>query len=399
MSASEGPVEPRPSHAELVDLFEVFLLGERPSLTGQQIADEVGISLDTARQRWRSLGFTEVGDDVVAFTQADLEAMRLTQRLREVGIIDDEDESALVRTIGRSFARLAEWQLGLLARTLDVDEMSVEEMQDVIEVVTPTVEQLQNYVWRRHTLNAASRLLLAAPREEDDASEGPAVPQVVGFADIVNYTRQSRSLSNLELARLVDDFEGRALAIMSKRGGRIIKSIGDEVLFVADDPLQGALIGMELIEERAKDEDFPELRVGLAWGPALARLGDVYGPVVNVASRLTSASRPGRVLADRALAEELRGSEHVKLRRMRRISVKGYRHLEPYALRRPADEDPEIAEDGNLPGPASQFLAQHTQDFFRALDVMQSRREPRSLKAGPDASADPGSQTEPDEGP
>ncbi len=129
----------------------------------------------------------------------------------------------------------------------------------------------------------------------------------VGFADIVNYTRQSRSLSRKELSQLIDNFESRALEILTAHDGRIIKTIGDEILFVADDPESIARIGLELVEERLRDEDFPELRVGLAWGPALARLGDVLGPVVNVASRLTSTSRPGRVLVDRALAEELEG--------------------------------------------------------------------------------------------
>ena len=101
---------------EIVDLLEVHLLGSHPTLTGHQIAAEVGIDMEVARQRWRSLGFTAVGDDVVAFTDADLEAMRLTQRLHELGMINPDDEAALIRTLGRSFARLAEWQIGLLAK-------------------------------------------------------------------------------------------------------------------------------------------------------------------------------------------------------------------------------------------------------------------------------------------
>ena len=128
----------------------------------------------------------------------------------------------------------------------------------------------------------------------------------VGFADIVNYTRQSRSLTRSEVGRLVDHFEERSLEIISSHDGRIIKTIGDELLFVADDPVDIARIGLELAEERARDEEFPEIRVGLAWGPALSRLGDVLGPVVNVASRLTSTSRPGRVLIDK---DARRGAE------------------------------------------------------------------------------------------
>ena len=260
-------------------------------------------------------------------------------------------EQALIRSLGRSFARLAEWQMGLLAKQIDLDTMSVEEISEVMNRLVPAVESLQNYVWRRHTLAAASRLLLAAEREDTDghepAGDGEAAGDLrgVGFADIVNYTRQSRSLSRSELTALIDDFEARALEIVTANDGRIVKTIGDEVLFVADEPDHIARIGLELVEERVHDEDFPELRVGLAWGPVVARLGDVLGPVVNVASRLTSTSRPGRVLTDRALADELQDDPHFELRRLRRTTVKGYRRLEPWSLRRPAGEEPGITED------------------------------------------------------
>jgi len=367
-------------HRRLIDLLEAYLLGEEPALTGNQLADEVGIPFETARDRWRSLGFTAVGGDVPAFTRADLEALRLTQRLSDLGFVDADDESALVRTLGRSFARLAEWQMRLLARMVDVDEMDLEELRTVMDEVVPAVETLQNYVWRRHTLAVAARLLLAADTDDDDPTgehhqdeDGDVIG--VGFADIVNYTRQSRSLSQKELSRLIDHFEARALEIIGSHEGRIIKTIGDEVLFVADDPESIARIGLELVEERLHDEEFPELRVGLAWGPALARLGDVLGPVVNVASRLTSTSRPGRVLVDRSLAEQLQDNEHFKVRRLRRTSVRGYRKLEPWLLRRPADEDPEITEDGSLPGPASSFLHQQSKGLFGGGDEADADTE------------------------
>jgi adenylate cyclase len=314
-----------------------------------------------------------VGGDVPAFTHADLEALRLTQRLSDLGFVDADDESALVRTLGRSFARLAEWQMRLLARMIDIDSMELDELRTIMDEVVPAVETLQNYVWRRHTLAVAARLLLAADEEDDDPTgehhqdrDGDVIG--VGFADIVNYTRQSRSLSQKELGHLVDHFESRALEIIGEHDGRIVKTIGDEVLFVADDPEGIARIGLELVEERLRDEDFPELRVGLAWGPALARLGDVLGPVVNVASRLTSTSRPGRVLVDRSLAEELEDNEHFKLRRLRRTSVRGYRKLEPWSLRRPADEDPQVTEDGSMPAPASSFLHEQTKGLLRGGD-------------------------------
>ena len=317
----------------------------------------MGIPFEQARLRWRSLGFTEVGADVPAFTNADLEALRLTQKLLEIGLIEPDDETALVRTLGRSFARLAEWQMGLLAKVVDPDTMDIDELREVMEEVTPAVESLQNYVWRRHTLNAAARLLLANEGERETAGDDDeGTTMGVGFADIVNYTRQSRSLTRSEVGRLVDHFEERALAIISSHEGRIIKTIGDEVLFVADGAEDIARIGLELAEERGRDEEFPEVRVGLAWGPALSRFGDVLGPVVNVASRLTSTSRPGRVLVDKALAEELKEREGFKLRRVRRTAVKGYRRLEPWSLQWSGADDASNGDDSSRSAPVRRRL-------------------------------------------
>jgi adenylate cyclase len=342
----------------VIDLLEKHLLGDRPTLTGPDIAADVGISMEQARQRWRSLGFTAVDDDEVRFTDADLEAMRLTQRLHDLGMVTDEDEAALIRTLGRSFARLAEWQLSLLGREIDPTTLTSEELGAIVGEVLPVIEQVQTYIWRRHVLNAAARLLLAPQNEEDQTCAG------IGFADIVGYTRQTRALKQDALARLVDEFEARALAIVTAHEGRIIKTIGDEILFAADRPEDAAWIALELIEEHRRDPDFPELRVGLAWGPVLSRLGDVFGPTVHIASRLTSVARPGKVLADKELADALADREEFKLRRMRRTAVKGYRRLEPWRLLR--------SGDGELP-PTAAYLHEKGEDFLRAVDEVQSR--------------------------
>lgn len=347
---------------QLVELLEAFLLGEPPTLTGLDIAERVGIPIELARERWRSLGFTAVADDEVVFTEADLAAMRRTQTLQALGLIDDEHESALVRTMGRSFARLAEWQIALLGRSVDLDSTDLDGLKDVVGEVVPVIAELQDYVWRRHLLNAAARQLLLPEGDGEDTA------MAVGFADIVGYTRHSRSLRQSELARLVEDFEARALEVIAQFGGRIIKTIGDEVLFVADSPAEAGHIGLLLAEARDGDDDFPELRVGIAWGPVLRRLGDVYGPVVNMAARLTSVARPGRVLVDREMAEALADEEGFRLRRLRRTSVKGYRRLEPWNLRR--------GDDDSAPtGPASAFLQERRDDLLRAVDQMQLRPE------------------------
>jgi adenylate cyclase len=365
-----GAIEPQ----QLVDMIEMLLFGEAPSMTGPEVAERAGIPFERARERWRSLGFTSVPEDEVAFTNADLRALEQTEKLRALGIADADTELALIRTIGRSFARLAEWQLDVLGRAVDLEHTTLKELGELYGEVAPVIEDVSQYVWRRHTLSAASRALL---RPDTGDSEGPLL--AVGFADIVGYTSQSRTLKTDQLAELIDGFEAKALATITEHGGRIIKTIGDEVLFVADTARAGAQIALELAERHVEDEEFPELRVGVAYGPVLSRLGDVFGPVVNIASRLTSTVRPGRVMIDRAMAEALEGDPGFRVRRLRRTSVKGYRRLEPYLLRRPVGDDPEFDVE-NLPGPASQFLAERGRNLLRAVEEGQGGVEP-----GPDA--------------
>jgi adenylate cyclase len=289
--------------------------------------------------------------------------------MHELGMIPSEDEAALIRTLGRSFARLAEWQLGLLGNAVDPTGLTAEELGAVIDEVAPVIEQVQSYIWRRHVLATASRALLAPQADDENGTH-----EAIGFADIVGYTRQTRALTQEQLAALVEGFEGSALAIVTAHNGRIIKTIGDEILFAADTPHDAAHIALELVEGHLADENFPQLRVGVAWGPVLNRLGDVFGPTVNLASRLTTVARPGRVLVDKELAEAIEEDPDFKLRRMRRVSVKGYRRLEPWVLRRPIDED-------ELPPLAAQ-LYERGQDLLGLGDESHGRGEGTSRGEG-----------------
>ena len=165
----------------------------------------------------------------------------------------------------------------------------------------PRVEALQNYVWRRHLASAAEHLL-------DDASTLTATESQLSvcFVDIVGYTTQSRSLDGAALVQWVDGFEQGTTALVVDHGGQVIKTIGDEVLFTVADPAAAVAVALELASRGADEDDpFPAVRAGIAHGPVVRRLGDVFGSTVNAASRLTSAARPGSVLVDAGVHEAL----------------------------------------------------------------------------------------------
>jgi adenylate cyclase len=362
--------EPIEGEDDVLDVraLEETALGAQLRFTRVEVAEKAGVPLDEAEELWQQLGFPHAGDDDVAFTEADVEALARTRELVELGVLTPDSQAALVRTWGRSFARLAEWQVGLLTRIAVEADDPAAVVDDLTGKVLPAVEHLQSYVWRRHLASAVGRLL----EQGGDTSTTLAV----GFVDIVGFTGRSRQLTEAELVAWVEQFEDHLTRSVVEVGGRVIKTIGDEVLFVTDTPAGAAEIALVATERGADPEDeFPQVRAGIAYGGVVSRLGDVLGPTVNVAARLTSIARPGTVLVDRGAHEALlaveaaddpdaagdveaaelsklaalvdRAAEELadlapysegsgfRFRRVPRTSVKGYKRLEAWAVRRP----------------------------------------------------------------
>ncbi len=158
----------------------------------------------------------------------------------------------------------------------------------IVELLLPELEEFLVYVWRRQLAASAGRVVQAADDEEMVDRR-----LAVGFADLVGFTRLTRRMEEEELGELVEAFETTAADLVAARGGRLIKTLGDEVLYTADDAGTAADIALRLVETLANDETMPELRVGMAFGTVTTRMGDVFGTTVNLASPadLHSAAR------------------------------------------------------------------------------------------------------------
>ena len=176
------------------------------------------------------------------------------------------------------------------------------------------MDALQSYIWRRHLVSASSRMLLRPADQESCGAGG----RLRGHRRL---HAQSRNLSDSDLVALVEHFEEVAASTVTDHGGRMIKTIGDEVLYVADRPTARASPGRW---STGPGTTRPSRSCVRAWptGPVVSRLGDVFGPTVNIASRLTSLSRPGKVLVDKgmrdALAELDPDESEFRLSRVRR---------------------------------------------------------------------------------
>ena len=144
-----------------------------------------------------------------------------------------------------------------------------------------------------------------------------------------------------ELGAMIEDFESIAAEVIAQRSGRVVKTVGDGVLFTTGSAVDAAEVGLELPVVWDSAER-PPLRVGAAYGAVLTRLGDVFSPVVNLASRLTSVARPGTLLVDRELAQRLKDRPGYRVRKLRRVSVRGYDHMQPWLVRRDSSAEGDV---------------------------------------------------------
>ena len=331
------------------EALERLLLDGPRRYTRLQVAELAGMAPERTQRLWRALGFPDAADDDPTFTDADVQALGVLSALIDSGFVGPGTEASIARAMGQALSRLADWQTDMLADALvrggeddDHPSATAERAVEAAQALLPRLRQVQDYVWRRHLAANVDRLLAATG---GGAGAGDRRELAVGFADLVGYTSRSRGMGGRELGAMVEDFESTAAEVIARRRGRVVKTVGDGVLFTAASALDAVEIGLDLPVVWTAD-DRPPLRVGVAYGPVLTRLGDVYSPVVNLASRLTSLARPSTMLVDRDLADRVRDLPEYKVRPLRRVSVRGYDHLQPWLVRRRPTGDHEPDHSG-----------------------------------------------------
>jgi adenylate cyclase len=324
----------------MADDIEETLLGGPLRHTRKEVEALSGVSDDYARRIWQALGFPAPPDDEIAFTDGDVAALREIKDLLSHAMVDEDMVLQLARAVGQTMGRLASWlgdvwlaRLGELPSAEPLTADLVTAALAATEELRPAFERLLLHGWRRQLTAAGMRAAATTATAHADPAAGLA-HLAVGFADIVSFTRLSRRLDSDALAAFIERFETTTGEIVAEAGGRIVKTLGDELLFVAPTPSAAADIGLRIADRFNEAPDFPKVRVGLAYGEVIQRLGDVFGTPVNMAARLTSAAYPGTVLAGPALAAAL-PRETYDVSSLRPRPLQGLGRVKPYLLRRP----------------------------------------------------------------
>ena len=133
------------------------------------------------------------------------------------------------------------------------------------------------------------------------------------FADLAGYSALTEAHGDESAADLLAHFYELARAAVGA-DGRLVKTIGDAVMIVAEAPSAAASIALRLAASASAESSFPAVRIGLHAGPVVERQGDVFGATVNLAARVVAHARPGQILCTSQVAQALAGGPPVHAR-------------------------------------------------------------------------------------
>ncbi len=278
--------------------FRHFLRrGHGPRHTVAEVAELVGEDPAIVVELWQYAGFPDPGASAV-FDDEDVGLIRTFQLGRS--LLGEVAVAELTRVLGTAAAQVADamqstYLVNVAGPTYHEDPVGLQLARANAEStqLLPLVGQIVDILVRRH--------MELSNRPIDDliraASGHDSKHLAVVFVDLVGSTALTVDLSPADLSFMLRSFELRASAVIAEGGGRLVKLIGDEVMFVSTDDAGAVEIALDLIDVFRDDPVLPPVRAGIAFGPALAREGDYFGPVVNLAARVTRLAAPSTLLA------------------------------------------------------------------------------------------------------
>jgi adenylate cyclase len=317
----------RPDAADSV--LDEAITPEPARYGASEIAELSGLPVRSMERLWRAAGLQWPAPSMRSFSDSDVGVFSAFALGRE--IFGEDAALHFTRAMGVAMARVSHAAVSMFLVTTaeelrdrpDAEQRAAYEVAGAsFNTLPPVMERL----FRLHALRAVERW------RQQRAIGGRYDIQLlaVGFVDLVGFTEQTRDLSPARLVDLIVRFEAEAYEAVTGSGGEVVKLIGDEVMYVADSAEAASLVALALGDAFAGGEVTP--RGGIAFGPVLARGGDFHGPIVNVASRLTSLAVPGEVLVTTEVRDAA-ASMHLRFNVAGRRVLKGFVDpIETFAL-------------------------------------------------------------------
>ena len=277
--------------------------------TPEEIAEQAGIERDVLATVRRAGGLPVLPEGERGYSERDLDTARRLKTALDAGL-PLEGLVDVNRVMGRALSQTAAAMRQLVGeaflRENDREDEAADRLADATRTLLPNAGPTLEYFFAQHLLE----LIRTDVLDSEQLAAGQIGRQrdtAVAFADLVGFTRLGGRVPAEDLGAIARRLEALAEEALEPPV-RIVKTIGDAVMLTSTDPaaLVGAVLRLNEAVE-AEGDDFPQLRSGIALGPAVERDGDLYGHAVNLASRVTGVARPGSVLATeevRAAAED-----------------------------------------------------------------------------------------------
>jgi adenylate cyclase len=274
------------------------------------VAELAGVPLELLARIQQAFGMPILDPDAKSFTDEGLAAARRVAVFKDFGLPED-GMVEVARVIGQSMARLAEAIRGLVNQalipregegTISERDLGLRYAAVARELLPEVQPMLSDALTAQLRDQIRSDVVARAELASGHALPG-ARDVAVGFADLVGFTRLGEARPVDELGAVADRLAELAQGA-ARPPVRLVKTIGDAAMLVSPDAdalLDALLALVQAAEEQG--QDFPQLKAGVSFGPALSRGGDWYGHTVNVASRVTDVARAGSVLATEAMRD------------------------------------------------------------------------------------------------
>ena len=300
------------------------VIGGEMRYSAEEVAEKTGFDVDTIMSTRRALGLAVPAPDEKAFGDEDVEAIGRQRKVYEAGF-EREDLLETNRVLGRGLARYVDALRTTIADALlepDADEYELGRRfaaaaADLVPLNTPWMDYVFSLHLRQMLRSEAVTL------QERTTGRAQAREAAVAFADLVGFTELGQTVDVEELSDVAARLS-RMAADVVEPPVQLVKELGDAVMLVAPEPKELIECSLALVERAEKTEDFPELRAGVAFGPAANHFGDWYGSTVNLAARLTERARPGSVLVTGEVKDAVAGDGYA-------ISSAGPKRLKGFA--------------------------------------------------------------------
>ena len=283
---------------------DVLLWSGPPIYTLRTAADAIGVALEDVEHGWAMLGLTVADPDTPALSQADVDSLATWVAMRMQNGPDAAD--GFLRVLGANVARVAE-AISSMIRTsqpkmwlgLTGDELATAQVYREAAKFVPRVGAMIDAVHRHHLVSTRTFI--------EGIDTGPSASLLCGvrFADLSGFTALTQLLTPAELSTMLNEFGATVSDVVHADGGRVVKFLGDAVMWVSSNPERLAKAALDLVDHPRAREAGIQVRAGLGYGEILAINGDYFGNAVNLAARLVAAASPGQILADGAVHEQL----------------------------------------------------------------------------------------------